>query len=64
MCKILFIKGFLDSYLRPYILKSAEPLNPSGHSSNCESRDENLSISISDKEQQEKEENKSDSINS
>jgi hypothetical protein len=52
MCKILHEMGFLDSNLRPYILKLAEPLNPSG-----------CSFSISDK-QQEQEENKSDSITS
>jgi hypothetical protein len=50
MCKILFKKGFLDSYLRPYILKSPEPLNPSGCSTDGESRDENEPISISDKQ--------------
>lgn len=53
--------GFLDSNLRPYILKLAEPLNLSGCSSDGESRDENLSKSISDKQQHEQEENKSDS---
>jgi hypothetical protein len=61
MCKMMHEFGYLDSNLRPSILKLAEPLNPSRCSSDSESRIENLSISISDK-QKEQEENKSDSI--